>query len=212
MSSDISIPPDISPRFDPSAADSGRILESQSSLVLPGYTWEQYASLSDLFEDSGVRVRFLNSVIEIMAPLSEAHESRKCHIGYLVAQWCIEKDIPLFARGSTTLKIEGEAGGEPDESYCIGESKPVPDLTIEIALTSGGLSKRAFYRKFRVPEVWIWRDETISVFVFDFVAGDYAESDQSRVLPGIDLKAIEHCALLATVNEAVREFRARASL
>jgi len=111
---------------------------TQPPLVLPGYRWEHYLSLEESFQDTGVRIRFLKNYIEIMPPISEGHESRKRSIGYLVETWCIEHEIDVFAQGSTTLKKEGEGGGEPDESYCFREKKECPDLAIEIALTSGG--------------------------------------------------------------------------
>lgn len=196
--------------FDPAIGATAGLIEGQASLVLPGYSWAHYLSLDELFQNSGVQVRFLNDTIEIMAPVSEDHESRKGHVGCLIEQWCIEKDIPLVTRGSTTIKKEKTAGGEPDESYCIGEPKPFPDLAIEIALTSGGLSKRAFYKIYQVPEVWIWRNEKIEVFYFDQNSGEYIECAESHLLPGIDLKAVEDCSVLPTINEAVREFRKRA--
>lgn len=195
-------------RFNPSELDSAVMIEQQNSLVLPGYTWDQYLSLGELFQHSGVQVRFLNNIIEITPPVSQDHESRKVHVSRLVEQWCLEKDITLIARGSTAIKEEKVAGGEPDESYCIGESKLYPDLAIEIALTSGGLSKRAFFYKiYEVPEIWIWRDEKIEVFLFAPESKEYLESQESKMLPGINLKAIEACALLPSINEAVREFR-----
>ena len=178
----------------------------QSPLVLPGYLWEHYTSLADLFEDTGVRVRFLNNHIEIMPPISEGHESRKRSIGYLVETWCIEKEIDVYAHASTTLKKEGEGGGEPDESYCFHENKDCPDLAIEIALTSGGLSKRKFYQVFQVPEVWIWRQEKLEVFVLG-ENGEYQAATESSQLPGLDLAAVEKCAPLSPMNAAVREFR-----
>lgn len=182
-------------------------LSQQSPLVLQGYTWDHYLSLGELFEDSGVRIRFLHDSIEIMPPVSADHESRKIHVSCLVEQWCLEKDITLIGRGSTTLKQENIAGGEPDESYCIGEPKPVPDLAIEIALTSGGLSKRSFYQVYRVPEVWIWRNEKLQVFVLNSQSGEYGEASESEVLPDIPIQAVEQCALLPSINEAVKAFR-----
>ena len=176
--------------------------------MLPGYTWAQYVSLDELFQDSGVRVRFLDHHIEIIAPISEAHEVRKIHVSCCVEAWCLDRNIEIFGRGSTTLKIVEEAGGEPDESYCFHEPKPRPDLVIEIALTSGGLSKRAFYAKFEVPEIWIWRNNRLEVHVFDETAETkYVEAESSLQLPEIDLKAIEKCATLPSINQAVREFR-----
>ncbi len=182
----------------------------QSPLVLQGYTWDHYLSLDELFQDSSVRIRFLHDTIEIMPPASEDHESRKIHVSCLVEQWCLEKDINLIGRGSTTIKQEKIAGGEPDESYCIGEPKPFPDLAIEIALTSGGLSKRAFYQVYQVPEVWIWRNEKLLVFTYNSESSGYDEVFESDVLPGIPLRAIEECALLPSINEAVKAFRERA--
>lgn len=48
----------------------------------------------------------------------------------------------------------GEASAEPDESYCFGTSKPIPDLVIEVVLTSGHTQKLKRYRALGIPEVW----------------------------------------------------------
>ena len=185
--------------------------ERQGSLVLPSRSWNDYEELDELFQDTGVRVRFLHHYIEIMAPISEPHESRKKHIGCLVEAWCVDRDIEIFGRGSTTLKIPQEAGGEPDESYCFHENKKRPDLAIEIALTSGGLSKRAFYAQFEVPELWIWRNERLEVHVFDEASRDYQEAESSAILKGIDVQAVAQCAALPSINKALKEFRRRTS-
>jgi len=181
----------------------------QTPLVLSGYTWQQYQSIEELFSGSGVRVRFLDHQIEIMAPVSEAHEERKSHLGCLVETWCLERRIRFCIRGNTTLLRQDEGGGEPDESYCFGEKKPVPDLAIEVALTSGGLSKRAFYAKFAVPELWIWRQERLEVFVWDVEEGNYRASVESAVLPGLDLGLLVECARMEYASDAIQEFRRR---
>jgi len=177
--------------------------------VLPGYTWAQYLSLDELFHGSGTRVRFLDHTLEIMPPISASHEGRKKHLGCLVEAWCLHKGIELFGSGSATLKVPGEAGGEPDESYSVGTDKPIPDLVIEVALTSGGLSKRAFYSRFQVPELWIWRDEALEVHLFDTATAAYVPSAESRVLPGLDLAAVAECAVLPSITQAVAAFRKR---
>ena len=61
-------------RFRPGEPVTLGDLERQGSLVLPGYRWEHYVRLDQLFQDSGVRVRFLDNYLEIMAPISEGHE------------------------------------------------------------------------------------------------------------------------------------------
>ena len=44
-------------------------------------------------------------------------------------------------------------GVEPDECYCLGTLAEIPDIAIEIALTSGGIDKLEVYRGLQVPEV-----------------------------------------------------------
>ena len=202
-------PPAPRTRFDPAVPAPAVAFENQGSLVLPGYSWAHYLSLDELFQDTGVRVRFLDHYLEIMPPISEPHEHRKTHVACLLENWCIDRDTEVFGKGSTTLKIPEEAGGEPDESYSFHEHKPRPDLVLEVALTSGGLSKRAFYAKFEIPELWIWREDRLEVHVWNAGTRKYEPSATSVVLPGIDLAAIQDCALLPSINQAVREFRKR---
>ena len=96
-------------------------LFGQSPLVLPGFTWEQYLSIEELFEESGVQIRFLQGKLEIMPPVSEYHENRKSHIARLVETWCVEKDVNFFGKGNYTMLNPEESGGEPDECYCLRE-------------------------------------------------------------------------------------------
>ena len=90
---------------------------------------------------------------------------------------------------------------------CFGEKKEISDLVIEVALTSGGLSKRAFYRKFPVPEVWVWRRDHLEEFHWDAAAEDYVASEASRCLPGLDLGRLEVCARMDCASDAIRAFR-----
>ncbi len=213
MSATLVAPPEAPPErlsFHPGVVPASALdYERQGPLVLPGYTWDHYLSLDELLSGSGVRVRFLNHHIEIMAPISAEHEEKKVHLGRLVDVWCEERDIASFGRGSTTLKREGQAGGEPDESFHFGEVKDRPDLVIEIALSSGGLSKRAFYAEFGVPELWIWRKDALEVYILDPATGSYRASAASEVLPGVDLDALAECTLLPSTSAAIKTFRAR---
>ena len=151
----------------------------------------------------------MDHYLELMPPVSEAHEERKSHLGRLIDAWCFHRGIRFFVRGNTTMVKVGEAGGEPDEAFCFGEKKPVSDLVIEVALTSGGLSKRAFYQKFAVPEVWIWRKDCLEVFAWNTEQEAYEPSAASRVLPGLDLALVEECARMDCASDAVLEFRRR---
>jgi len=133
-------------------------------MILPGFTWEQYLAIDLAFTGSGVRVRFLDDQVELMAPLSEEHQDRSSLLRRLVESWCFRAGIRLFYRSNSPMHLAGEAGCEPAEAYCFGEKKTLPDLIIEIAPASGGLSPRAFYQRFEVPELWIWRHGVLEVF------------------------------------------------
>lgn len=186
-----------------------RGIGDQASLVLQGYSWEQYLSIDELFSESGVRVRFLDHFLEIMAPVSLQHENRKSNLGCLVESWCLDKGIEFMVWGNTTLTNPEKSGGEPDESYCFHEKKEFPDLVIEVALTSGGLSKRAFYATFGIPELWIWREDDLEIHEFNDESGEYDRVSASVVLPGIDTGALVECARMEFASQAIREFRKR---
>ena len=145
----------------------------QAPLVLNNSSWEQYISLDEFFTGSGVGIRYLNHELEVAAPVSDEHEHKKSNIGRLIEAWCFDREIRFFGRGNMTMTKQGSAGGEPDESYCFNEKKEVSDLVVEIAITSGGLSKRKFYQVFKVPELWFWRNNQLEVYTYDTKTDDY---------------------------------------
>jgi len=185
------------------------VSQEQCPLVLPGFTWEQYLAIEKCFEETGVGIRYLKGYLEIMPPVSERHEERKSHLGCLIEAWCLEKDIEFYTRGNFTMTVPKVAGGEPDESFSFREKKEWPDLVVEVALTSGGLSKRSFYASFPVPELWIWRKDALEVYVFNGETGAYEAVEESRQLPGIDLAWLVECSRIASTSQAIKTFRQR---
>ena len=98
--------------------------------------WQYQALLNRLGEASAYYVHYLDGVLEIVSP-SRRHESSKTRIGDLLFIYFLETDTEYFPMGSTTLRREKkQAGSEPDESYCIGSNKEVPDLAIEVIVIS----------------------------------------------------------------------------
>lgn len=169
--------------------------------------WDTYLMLDRLCEKSGTRVRFHRGIIEFMS-ISFPHESLKGQIGQFVRTFCNTHDIDYNAWGSTTQRVEGVMGGEPDDSFSFGaEMKAQPDLFIEVALSSGGIDKLEFWSELKAAEVWIWQNKRLHAFV---LRGEgYEPVSQSAVLPGIDLKLIEELAELKPHSKAIREFQKR---
>ncbi|MBV9385006.1 MAG: hypothetical protein JOZ78_01115 [Chroococcidiopsidaceae cyanobacterium CP_BM_ER_R8_30] len=109
-------------------------------------SWEQFKLIQKGFEGaSGVRLSFYAGTIEILMPGRE-HEFFSRIIGYLVMTFCFDKGIRCVPTGSMTQEKEGVSSVQVDESYCIGSSKPSPDLSIEVIFTSSGEAKLAKYQ------------------------------------------------------------------
>ncbi|MBL9025428.1 MAG: Uma2 family endonuclease [Myxococcales bacterium] len=179
--------------------------DEEQRVLLHDVPWAAYVVLRDAIESSGVRMTYLEGKLEIMSP-SRAHEVDKKQIARLLELFCLERDIPLFGYGSTTFrKEEGERGLEPDECYCRGADKPVPDLAIEVVKTRGSIDKLEVYRGLGVAEVWVFEGGAFQVLV---LRGDrYERSPVSAVLPEVDLPMLASFAVRADQHAALRAFR-----
>lgn len=178
-------------------------------------SWSQYEILlSEQGEKSSYRISYLEGVLEIMAP-SRRHESRKTRIGTLLEIYFLETNTEYFPTGSTTFrKSEREAGGEPDESYCIGTDKEFPDLAIEVVVTSGGINRLAIYQKLGIQEVWFWFKDRLTIYHLrpdgeKFAATfGYEEINRSEFLPELDIELLTASIQNPSPLAATKMFRA----
>lgn len=130
-------------------------------------------------------------------------------IALLLGIFLVEKDIEFEPTGSMDQQKEGEAFIQADQSYCIGASKPIPDLSIEVIVTSGGINKLARYKALGVPEVWFWEDGIFSVYRLR--AEGYQRITRSEIpeLIDLDFNLLTRCVLMAQTSrlEAAKAFR-----
>jgi Uma2 family endonuclease len=182
----------------PSRSDEQRIL-------LYNVPWSTYVVLRDSIDSSGVRMTYLKGTLEIMSP-SREHEVDKTQIARLLELYCLERDIPLYGYGSTTLrKEEHERGLEPDECYARGADRPVPEIAIEVIVTHGAIDKLEVYRRLEIREVWLFEAGAFKVLT---LRGDrYELIAASEVLPEVDLARIAHYAKQPDQHAALRAFR-----
>lgn len=171
-----------------------------------GVSWSEYIKLVDRFADtSKYRISFLDGTLNIMSP-SRSHEIIKENIGRLLEIYFEVAGIYFLGLGSTTLrKEETQAGKEPDKCYCIGSEKEFPDLAIEISITSGGIDTLETYKRLNIPEVWIWKNNKITIYTLK--DSEYINSDKSVLLPNLDIQLLETLTLSPSPIEAIREFR-----
>ena len=151
----------------------------------------------------------LLAAVPFMVVPGREHEFFKTFIGLLIETFFVEKGIEFEPMGSMTQEIEGEVSAEADESYCIGEFKPIPDLAIEVVFTSGGPNKLVRYKALGVPEVWFWEDGLFSLY--HLRSADYDRIDRSQLegLKDLDIDLLTQCIWMAQTSkvEAVRTFR-----
>jgi Uma2 family endonuclease len=172
-------------------------------------TWEQFKFIQKGFDGSpGVRLFYYDGAIEILMPGQE-HETFSRIIGYLVTTFLVEQGIFFQPTGAMTQEKEGVVSAQADESYCIGSVKSIPDLSIEVVFTSGGVSKLERYKALGVPEVWFWEDGLLKLY--HLREGSYESIDRSQ-LPGLnnlDFELLRRCILMAETDagEAIRTFR-----
>jgi Uma2 family endonuclease len=184
--------------------------DPEERLILCGVSWQRYLDLDKALGDDrpGPRFYYLDGDLEIMTTSNE-HERIKKWIADLLADYFFETGRDIVPRGQATLRRAVEqAGAEPDESWCLGSEKEIPDLVLEIALTTGGLHKLEVYRRLQVPEVWFWRRDGLELHALDSTGSAYARVARSRLLPQLDVALLERCVRIASWREARRTFRA----
>ena len=176
-----------------------------SYVLLSDVSWEQLEQLDVILVGTGARLTYLDGILEIMSPLSDEHEDSKKTLAMLVEVYMRIKNIRFYSRGSATLgNREDKTRIEPDESYNLGTKKPIPDLILEITVTSGGINKLEIYKRLGIPEVWFWEDGLLSVFCLE--AGEYQKVGRSALLLDLDLELLAKYSRMVDQFDAVNEF------
>jgi Uma2 family endonuclease len=174
--------------------------------ILRGIPWQTYVSLREADDTPGLRMTYDRGELELMSPSPE-HEDLKKTIARLIEVYAIERDVLLYGYGSTTFRRQAkERGLEPDECYCLGgKLRDVPDIAIEVVLTSGGIEKLPIYAELGVPEVWFWEDEAFHLHALR--DDTYEEISASSVLPALDLAVVARFARTRDQHNAAKAFR-----
>ena len=174
----------------------------------PLITWEQFKLIQRGFADSkGIRLAYYERVLEI-ASTSVDHELIKTIIGALLEMYFLEMEIELFPMGQATQEKVEQVSLQPDESYSFGSPKKIPDLAIEVILTSSNTEKLKKYYLLGVPEVWLWEDGVLDIYHLDTQSDrQYCKSSTSKFLPNIDMTTLQRCILFTSPLEALKAFR-----
>jgi Uma2 family endonuclease len=183
---------------------------SDQHFIQTGISWQRFKNIQAGFtESTGVRLFYYEGKLEIVGT-SAFHEMLKSMIGMLIEIYLVEKGIEFVPMGSFTQEREGVASIPADESYCIGEQEQIPDLSVEVALTSGGPSKLNRYQALEVAEVWFWQDNQLLMYRLQSRGGDqghYQRVDRSGLFPDLDIELFTQCVLMESRVGAAKLFR-----
>jgi Uma2 family endonuclease len=181
--------------------------KSEVRIEQPLITWEQFKLIQRGFADSrSIRLAYYDGVLEIVST-SVDHELIKTIIGALLELYFLEMEIEFFPMGQATQEKAERVSLQPDESYSFGIPKKIPDLAIEVILTSGNIEKLKKYCLLGVPEVWLWEDGVLDIYQLDSQDREYQKSSTSKFLPNLDIATLQRCILCTSPLEALKTFR-----
>jgi Uma2 family endonuclease len=174
---------------------------SNDQLITLRGDWAQFKLIQQgCQQNPGLRLFYLDGTIEILMS-ALLHETFSRAIGWMLSYFLLtQKQIPFTPTGSVTQEKAGESSAQADESYCLGDRKAIPDLSIEVIFTSGSINKLAIYKTLGVPEVWFWEDGLLTLHRLR--NGSYEDIGQSE-LPGLedlDLDLLKRCILMAETD------------
>ena len=194
---------------------------SGGAILLKDISWNEYELfLEDFAEKSGWRLAYNEGKLEIMPPTPE-HESYSFSIHDFVRAYCEKFDLDLEGRKSTTFRRDFlEKGVEPDECYYIQSAEkiisqkykskefPVPDVAVEIDVTTDSLDKFPIYSALQVSEIWIYDGKKVSFNKLE--GGKYHQISHSVALPMLSAEKLTEFLKLSQAKGqtfALKNFR-----
>ncbi len=176
-------------------------------ILISDLTWREFKAVEQLIDRPGLRLSFLDGVLEIRKMPGKKHETIKKRIASLVEIYLEFLGLDFTPTGSVTLENEFEkVKKEGDESYELGANRKHPDLVIEVVVSSGGIDKLEAYKRLQIPEVWFWMNDEL--LFYSLVNDGYEAVSKSQLLPSLDVDLLMRCINTENHAQSLREFRA----
>jgi Uma2 family endonuclease len=175
---------------------------SPSGVVFDDVTWEEYETMIGLVGERPIRVTYDQGTMEVYMP-SLGHERDAYVLGRMVDTLTEELGITVEGGGTTRHKRQDlEKGAEPDQCYWLHERAlrirdkreldlsvdPVPDLIIEVDVTSASVDRLKIFAALGVPEVWRYDGRFLEILQLG--EGGYQSCETSRCFPGLSADAV----------------------
>jgi Uma2 family endonuclease len=162
-------------------------------------SWTEYQTLATQRGDRSIpRIKYRNGEVLLMVPLPE--QGKSADVSASVVRTLLDHQRqPYDAFTPITMTLPESGGIEPDYCFYIThwkqvqgmrridwQSSPPPDLVIEVDVTS--YSAIADYLPYRVPEVWMLKEDALTIY--QLVDGSYQAASESLYFPGFNLPTI----------------------
>lgn len=194
-----------------------------SALRISGVAWESYiALLAELGDNRASRIAYDSGVLEIRMP-GPLHEVMNRVLAAIVLVLAEELGLECNNLGSMRMNRADLAKGvEPDSCFYIQNAQAgqgletsippdfPPDLALEVDIANRSDSKMPIYLAMGVPEVWLYRQKTLSILVLQ--DDNYQAVAQSRAFQAVTSHQLTEWIQLRktgtdlTVVRAVRQF------
>ena len=176
-------------------------------ILISELTWREFKAVEQLIERPGLRLSFLDGILEIRKMPGKKYETIKERIGALLEIYLEFLELDFTPTGSVTLENEFEkVKKEGDKSYELGANRKRPDLVIEVVVSSGGIDKLEVYKRLQIPEVWFWINDEL--LFYSLGNEGYESVSKSQLLPSLDVDLLMGCINIENHAQALREFRA----
>ncbi|NCT51145.1 MAG: Uma2 family endonuclease [Microcystis aeruginosa G13-03] len=148
-------------------------------ILISDLTWREFKAVEQLIDRPGLRLSFLDGVLEIRKMPGKKHETIKKRIASLVEIYLEFLGLDFTPTGSVTLENEFEkVKREGDESY----------------------------KRLQIPEVWFWMNDEL--LFYSLGNEGYEAVSKSQLLPSLDVGLLLRCINTENHAQALREFRA----
>lgn len=174
-------------------------------------TWEEFLNFAeDSAWEKGKFYYYQEHMRVEMSPVGPLHARHNSIIPYVVILFATLRNIRVVQFANASFRKAGIREFQPDLAYYIGSdlrvppndsNSPVdldeydpPNLVIEIRASSFNDdlgSKRLLYENAGISEYWVERANTREVFAFAINNGGSGRIQESRVLPGLEIRLVE---------------------
>ncbi|OBQ17881.1 MAG: hypothetical protein AN488_17940 [Anabaena sp. WA113] len=185
------------------------IIEREAEpILISDLTWREFKAVEQLIDRTGVRLSFLDGVLEIRKNPGKKYQIIKERIASLVEIYLEFLELDFTPTGSVTLENEFEkVKKEDDKSYELGANRKHPDLVIEVVVSSGGINKLEAYKRLQIPKVWFWMNDKL--LFYSLGNEGYEAVSKSQLLPSLNVDLLMRCINIENHAQALREFRGR---